>query len=227
MNYAAAVRGAGVRQLADRATSARSTAAAIGWSSPRPWATGGSPRSPPTTGATTASSVRSSWPPARCTSAGSGATREQFRIFGGSTDLIRGNTSGSYRRNECLNANDAEPETGCAVLDRLVGTQIGRGQRRAAVPDPEPVVRAACRGSRRSRARCSTTSAWPGTTRARSSGTARAGDDPIRVRTPLQTIGVSIRTNLFGFAVARLDYSIPQERKAVKGLWTFSLGPTF
>jgi hypothetical protein len=33
--------------------------------------------------------------------------------------------------------------------------------------------------------------------------------------------------NLFGFAVARLDYSIPQERRAVKGLWTFSLGPTF
>jgi len=27
--------------------------------------------------------------------------------------------------------------------------------------------------------------------------------------------------------VARLDYSIPQERRAVKGLWTFSLGPTF
>jgi len=53
------------------------------------------------------------------------------------------------------------------------------------------------------------------------------GDDPIRVRTPLQTFGVSVRANLFGIALARLDYSIPQERKAVKGLWTFSLGPAF
>jgi hypothetical protein len=33
--------------------------------------------------------------------------------------------------------------------------------------------------------------------------------------------------NLFGFAIARLDYAIPQERRAVKGLWTFSLGPAF
>ena len=39
--------------------------------------------------------------------------------------------------------------------------------------------------------------------------------------------GVSVRANLFGFAIARLDFSVPQERKAVKGLWTFSLGPTF
>jgi hypothetical protein len=53
------------------------------------------------------------------------------------------------------------------------------------------------------------------------------GDDPIRVRTPLQTFGASIRANLFGFAVARLDYAIPQERRSVKGLWTFSLGPAF
>jgi hypothetical protein len=33
--------------------------------------------------------------------------------------------------------------------------------------------------------------------------------------------------NLLGFAIARLDYSIPQERRMVKGLWTFSLGPAF
>jgi len=39
-------------------------------------------------------------------------------------------------------------------------------------------------------------------------------------------LGASVRVNLFGFAVARLDYSVPQERRAVKGLWPFSLGPT-
>jgi len=49
----------------------------------------------------------------------------------------------------------------------------------------------------------------------------------VRVRTPLQTFGVSVRTNLFGFAIARLDWSFPRDRPAIKGLWTFSLGPTF
>jgi hypothetical protein len=47
------------------------------------------------------------------------------------------------------------------------------------------------------------------------------------VRTPLQTVGASIRANFFGFTVARLDYSIPLHRSGVRGLWTFSLGPTF
>ena len=56
-----------------------------------------------------------------------GRDAREFRIFAGSTDLIRGNTSGSYRRNECLNSNDANTETGCAALDRLVGTQVGVG----------------------------------------------------------------------------------------------------
>ena len=29
-----------------------------------------------------------------------------------------------------------------------------------------------------------------------------SGDDPTRVRTPLQTLGASVRANLFGFAIA-------------------------
>jgi hypothetical protein len=33
--------------------------------------------------------------------------------------------------------------------------------------------------------------------------------------------------NLFGFVVLRLDYSIPQERRAIKRYWTLSLGPLF
>jgi hypothetical protein len=33
--------------------------------------------------------------------------------------------------------------------------------------------------------------------------------------------------NLFNFVVLRLDYSIPQERRALKGYWTLSLGPVF
>ncbi len=156
-----------------------------------------------------------------------GRDADRFRIFAGSTEIIRGNTSGSYRRNECRNANDVNTQTGCADLDRLVGTQLGVGSvelrfpiltpQFGFLPDGFPPIEGAIfydiglAWDQRSTIR------W----------NRQPGDDPTRVRTPSQTIGFSVRTNLFGFAVARVDYSIPQERRAVKGLWTFSLGPAF
>jgi outer membrane protein assembly factor BamA len=155
-----------------------------------------------------------------------GRDARQFRIFAGSTDLIRGNTSGSYRRHECLNANDANTETGCAELDRLVGTQVGVGsvELRFPILNPSfglpaafPPIEGALFYDIGLAWDSESTLKWK----------REAGDDPTRVRAPLRTLGVSVRTNLFGFAIARLDYSIPQDRKAVKGLWTFSLGPTF
>jgi hypothetical protein len=155
-----------------------------------------------------------------------GRDAQEFRIFAGSTDLIRGNTSGSYRRHECLNANDAQAETGCAELDRLVGTQIGVASAeirfplltpQTGMPRGFPPIEGALFYD--------IGLAWDEHSTVKWSR--EAGDDPIRVRTPLQTFGFSVRTNLFGFTVARLDYSIPQERKSVGGLWTLSLGPTF
>jgi Tol biopolymer transport system component len=155
-----------------------------------------------------------------------GTDAREFRIYAGSTDLIRGNTSGSYRRNECLGASDAGAETGCAELDRLVGTQVGVASAELrfpilnqsfGVPAGIPPLEGAIFYD--------IGLAWDNLSTIR--WNRREGDDPINVRTPLQTIGFSVRTNLFGFAVARVDYSIPQNRRAVKGLWTFSLGPTF
>ena len=156
-----------------------------------------------------------------------GRDARQFRVFAGSTDLIRGNTSGSYRRNECLNANDPQSETGCAELDRLVGTQIGVGSAEIRFPILNPSYKfiPAAFPPLEGAIFYDIGVAWDDQSTLKWS---RApGDDPIRVRTPLQTFGVSVRANLFGIALARLDYSIPQERKAVKGLWTFSLGPAF
>jgi outer membrane protein assembly factor BamA len=155
-----------------------------------------------------------------------GRDAREFRIFAGSTDLIRGNTSGSYRRNECLNADDPGAETGCAELDRLVGTQVGVGsvELRFPILNPSfglpaafPPIEGALFYDIGLAWDEQSTLKW----------NRQAGDDPIRVRTPLQTLGGSIRVNLFGFAIARVDYSIPQQRRGVKGLWTFSLGPTF
>jgi Tol biopolymer transport system component len=155
-----------------------------------------------------------------------GRDAAEFTVFAGSTDLIRGNTSGSYRRNECLNANDTNTETGCAALDRLVGTQIGVGSVEIRFPilNPSFGIPAAI-PPLEGALFYDIGLAWDDRTTIKWSR--EAGDDPTRVRTPLQTFGASLRANLFGFAVARLDYSIPQERRAVKGLWTFSLGPTF
>jgi Tol biopolymer transport system component len=155
-----------------------------------------------------------------------GQSADQFKVFAGSTDLIRGNTSGSYRRNECLNANDTSTETGCAALDRLVGTQIGVGsvELRFPILNPSfglPAAFPPIEGA----LFYDIGLAWDD--RSTIKWSRESGDDPTRVRTPLQTLGASVRVNLFGFAVARLDYSVPQERRAVKGLWTFSLGPTF
>jgi outer membrane protein assembly factor BamA len=155
-----------------------------------------------------------------------GRDAREFRIYAGSTDLIRGNTSGSYRRNECLNADDTGTETGCAELDRLVGTQIGvaSAELRFPILNPSFGVPAAfppLEGA----FFYDIGLAWDDNSTIR--WNRRPGDDPVRVRTPLRTFGVSVRANLFGFAVARLDYSIPQQRPAVGGLWTFSLGPTF
>ena len=155
-----------------------------------------------------------------------GRDAREFRIYAGSTDLIRGNTSGSYRRNECLNADDPNSETGCSELDRLVGTQIGvaSAELRFPILNPSFGIPAAfppIEGA----IFYDIGLAWDNTSTIRWQRS--AGDDPVRVRTPLRTLGVSVRANLFGFAVARLDYSIPQERRQVGGLWTFSLGPTF
>jgi Tol biopolymer transport system component len=155
-----------------------------------------------------------------------GRDAREFRIYAGSTDLIRGNTSGSYRRNECLNADDTGTETGCAELDRLVGTQIGiaSAELRFPILNPSFGVPAAI-PPLEGAFFYDIGLAWDDNSTIR--WNRRSGDDPVRVRTPLRTFGVSVRANLFGFAVARLDYSIPQQRPGVGGLWTFSLGPTF
>ena len=156
-----------------------------------------------------------------------GRDADRFRIFGGSTELLRGNTSGSYRRNECRNANDINTQTGCAELDRLVGTQLGVASAELRfpiltpqfgfLPDGFPPIEGAIFYDIGMTWDENSVLRW----------NRQSGDDPTRVRTPLQTIGFSVRTNLFGFAVARVDYAIPQERRGVKGLWTFSLGPAF
>ncbi len=50
--------------------------------------------------------------------------------------------------------------------------------------------------------------------------------DLSNVRYPLRSYGFGVRVNLFNFALARWDYSVPLDIDR-KGFWTFSLGPSF
>lgn len=155
-----------------------------------------------------------------------GRDADRFRVFLGSTELLRGHTSGSYYRNECK-TSDPGTYTGCIELDRLVGTQLAVGSTELRFPilDPRMGFLPAGFPPIEGALFYDVGIAWNegNTLRWRR----RAGDDPVDVRTPMQTLGASARMNLFNFVILRLDYSIPQERSALKGYWTLSLGPAF
>src|SRR5439155_27023822 len=56
---------------------------------------------------------------------------------------------------------------------------------------------------------------------------ADSGDNLEIVRTPLQSWGASIRANVLGFVILRLDYTQPLNRTYDSAYWTVSFGPTF
>jgi outer membrane protein assembly factor BamA len=46
-------------------------------------------------------------------------------------------------------------------------------------------------------------------------------------RYPLRSYGVGLRLNLFNSAILRWDYAIPLDQPGHKGIWTWSLWPSF
>ena len=158
-----------------------------------------------------------------------GRDADEFQIFLGSSDLLRGHTSGSYFRNECDATTDSGSLTGCRQLDRLIGTNIAvaNAELRFPVLNSQifhwlplgfPPVEGAFFYD--------IGIAWD-----EESVVKLNGDDngnPLRFRTPLHSFGASLRTNLFNFVILRLDYAVPIGREGFQGgLWTLSLGPTF
>jgi outer membrane protein assembly factor BamA len=156
-----------------------------------------------------------------------GRDETRFRFYGGSPELIRGYTSGSFGRNECLQATSGSPFTGCAEADQLVGTRIavfnaelrfpllygGMGF----LPQGFPAFEGALWWD--------TGMVWEGgldLTLSRN-----PGQDPSLVRSPLRSYGVGVRANLLNLLILRLDYARPIDRSGLDHLWTLSLGPTF
>lgn len=154
----------------------------------------------------------------------SGRDADNFQIFGGSTELIRGHTFGSYNRNEC-SFTELGSEARCRLFDALVGTQIGVASAElrfplvpsGILPLGLPEIEGAFFYDIGAVWNDGSTLKWR----------RDPGDDPNQVRVPLQTIGASARTNFFGIFILRLDYAIPQRRPGITGLWTLSLTPAF
>jgi Tol biopolymer transport system component len=151
-----------------------------------------------------------------------GRDAEQFPIFLGSTDLIRGYTAGSLRDHEC-----AGSFSGCAEIDQLIGSKIAvanvelrfpltRSLVLGFLPIGFPPIEGALFYDAGLAWREGAIVKW-------SRGTSTDPD----VRAPLRSWGGSIRANVLGYLILRLDYTKPLSRRYDASYWTVSLGPTF
>ncbi|HTI04932.1 MAG TPA: BamA/TamA family outer membrane protein [Gemmatimonadales bacterium] len=157
-----------------------------------------------------------------------GRDADRFPVFLGSTELIRGYTAGSIRNNECVadptNTNTAT----CAQLDQLIGSKIAVGNvelrfplTRSLVLGFLPVGFPPIEGA----VFYDIGMAWNDNSIVK--WNRGPTEDPELVRTPLRSWGGSIRANVFGLMIMRLDYTKPLDRPHKRSYWTISLGPTF
>lgn len=164
-----------------------------------------------------------------------GRDAERFQFYGGSTELIRGHTYGSYERNECYYAGDAL--SGCAV-NNLIGSQVAVGNVELrfpllsgvlqVLPIPLPGIEAAVFYDIGLMWDNISTIKWQRDPGDPYVDLAAAGIGSLHeVREPVQSWGFSVRGNMMGFLILRLDYARPINRPMVTHLWTLSLGPTF
>ncbi len=143
---------------------------------------------------------------------------------------MRGYTAGSIRNHECVAnlASSANSQTGCAELDQLIGSKVAVGNvelrfplTRSLVLGFLPVGFPPIEGA----FFYDIGMAWDDASTVKWNRS--ASDDPRLVRTPLRSWGGSIRANVFGLLIMRLDYTKPLDRAGIHAYWTISLGPTF
>ena len=157
-----------------------------------------------------------------------GRDADRFPIFAGSTELLRGYTAGSFRNNECVADPGANSQTGCAELDQLIGSKIAianvelrfpltRSLVLGFLPLGFPPIEGAIFFDAGMAWDDASTVKWH----------RDAGENPLLVRVPLRSWGGSIRANVFGLVIMRLDYTKPLDRPQKSAYWTVSLGPTF
>jgi Tol biopolymer transport system component len=162
-----------------------------------------------------------------------------FQMYLGYPDLIRGWTAGSFDRNECavLTVADPNSQTGCSSLDQLIGSRIGvfnaelrfpilSQQYMHWLPQLFPPIEGALFFD--------AGVAW--TRHSDVQWSRPDGESPVNVRTPLKSVGLSVKINALGFMVVRFDFAKPLNRyvlnadgtrRAVSPYWTISFGPSY
>jgi len=157
-----------------------------------------------------------------------GRDADRFPVFLGSTELIRGYTAGSFRSHECAVNTQTSSQTGCSDLDQLIGSKIAVGNvelrfplTRSLVLGFLPVGFPPIEGA----LFYDIGMAWNDASVIK--WHRGVSEDPLLVRTPLRSWGGSIRANVFGLLIMRLDYTKPLNRALKHAYWTVSLGPTF
>ncbi len=159
-----------------------------------------------------------------------GPDADRQRYFLGSTDLVRGRTSGSYYRYECTTTSgNLAPLTGCYDLDQMVGTEIAVGNLELRFPLVNSFLGIGPQGLPYidGVAWLDYGVAWNSWNTVAFS---RNPDDTIEqqalTRTPVTTLGVGARINLFGYMILRFDWAFPQGR-GIPSYWTITIGPPF
>ena len=131
--------------------------------------------------------------------------------------LVRGYEAGSFQPGEC----GVRVDGSCPAFDRLIGSRVAVGNAELRFPlwgalggdrfyGPVPVELAVFSDAG---------VAWG---RGSSSPRFSGGD-----RQPVVSVGAAARINLFGYAIAEIDYVRPLDRPGRGWLWQFSLRPGF
>ena len=157
-----------------------------------------------------------------------GRDSNQFPMFLGTTELIRGYTSGSYRRRECAADNAAGFDESCAALNQLVGSRLAVLNAEVRFPlIDELLLGMLPRGfpPMEGAVFFDAGMAWQQGSSLKLNRSRQ--DDLAAVRAPLASWGLSIRGNFLGFLILRGDYAKPLSRASNRAYWTISLGPTF
>jgi Tol biopolymer transport system component len=137
-------------------------------------------------------------------------------LYLGYPGLVRGYEPGSFEPGECGTQVDGS----CPAFDRLIGSRVALANAELRFPlwggfggkdfyGPIPVELALFGDA--------------GVAWGRSSASFLTGGD----RQPVASVGAAARINLFGFAVAEIDYVRPLDRPGRGWLWQFSLRPGF
>jgi outer membrane protein assembly factor BamA len=165
-----------------------------------------------------------------------GRDADQLYVFLGNTELMRGYTAGSLIDHECYArvstigplTGGSVGSTGCGQLDQLNGSRIAvtnvelrfpltRSLQLGFLPIGFPPIEGALFFDMGLAWQNGVTLKWDRSPL----------EDPVAVRTPLKSWGGSIRANMLGLFIMRLDYTKPLDRVYDHPYWTFSIGPTF